>query len=112
MCTVKTLLVHSTCALCRVQALEEARLSIENQLKEAQELNKQLEARMAETEREKQELHEEKIKAVENVEKHVRKQILTYHGCNFSTSGPFSEFEFHVVQAAHESRSKRSSAKY
>ncbi|XP_034166487.2 nucleoprotein TPR isoform X3 [Pangasianodon hypophthalmus] len=54
------------------QALEEARLSIENQLKEAQELNRQLEDRMAETEREKQELHEEKLKAVENVEKHVK----------------------------------------
>uniref|UniRef100_W5UJA0 Nucleoprotein TPR n=1 Tax=Ictalurus punctatus TaxID=7998 RepID=W5UJA0_ICTPU len=54
------------------QALEEARLSIENQLKEAQELNRQLENRMAEAEREKQELHEEKLKAVENVEKHVK----------------------------------------
>ncbi|KAM9468929.1 nucleoprotein TPR-like isoform 3-T3 [Clarias gariepinus] len=54
------------------QALEEARLSIENQLKEAQELNRQLEDRMAEAEREKQELHEEKLKAVENVEKHVK----------------------------------------
>ncbi|KAK3560903.1 hypothetical protein QTP86_022909 [Hemibagrus guttatus] len=61
------------------QALEEARLSVENQLKEAQELNRQLEDRMAEAEREKQELHEEKLKAVENVEKHVKelKQSLT-----------------------------------
>ncbi|XP_058269448.1 nucleoprotein TPR isoform X3 [Hemibagrus wyckioides] len=61
------------------QALEEARLSVENQLKEAQELNRQLEDRMAEAEREKQELHEEKLKAVENVEKHVKelKQNLT-----------------------------------
>ncbi|GAA6102968.1 nucleoprotein TPR isoform X3 [Tachysurus ichikawai] len=54
------------------QALEEARLSIENQLKEAQELNRQLEDRIAEAEREKQELHEEKLKAVENVEKQVK----------------------------------------
>ncbi|KAI5099153.1 nucleoprotein TPR isoform X2, partial [Silurus meridionalis] len=54
------------------QALEEARLSIENQLKEAQELNRQLEGRMAEAEKEKQELHEEKLKAVGNVEKHVK----------------------------------------
>lgn len=67
------------CALCSVQALEEARLSVENQLKEAQELNRQLEDRMAEAEREKQELHEEKLKAVENVEKHVRNQNLTYY---------------------------------
>lgn len=55
---------------------------------------------MAETEREKQELHEEKLKAVENVEKRVRKQNLTCYGCSFSTSAPFSEFEFHIVQAA------------
>ncbi|TSN03387.1 Nucleoprotein TPR [Bagarius yarrelli] len=54
------------------QALEEARVAIENQLKEAQELNRQLENRIAEAEREKQELHEEKIKAVENVETRVK----------------------------------------
>lgn len=71
--------VYSISALCPIQALEEARLSIENQLKEAQELNKQLENRMAEAEREKQDLHEEKLKAVENVEKHVRSHSYPQH---------------------------------
>ncbi|XP_072547531.1 nucleoprotein TPR [Salminus brasiliensis] len=54
------------------QVAEEARASIENQLKEAQELNKQLECRLGEAEKEKQELQDEKLKAVENVEKHVK----------------------------------------
>uniref|UniRef100_A0A8B9J840 Nucleoprotein TPR n=1 Tax=Astyanax mexicanus TaxID=7994 RepID=A0A8B9J840_ASTMX len=55
------------------QVAEEARAVIENQLKEAQELNKQLDERLREAEKEKQDLQEEKLKAVENVEKHVSK---------------------------------------
>lgn len=74
---------HSTHAFCPIQALEEARLSIENQLKEAQELNRQLEDRIAEAEREKQELHEEKLKAVENVEKQVRSQNISHYSGGF-----------------------------
>uniref|UniRef100_W5KDD5 Nucleoprotein TPR n=1 Tax=Astyanax mexicanus TaxID=7994 RepID=W5KDD5_ASTMX len=54
------------------QVAEEARAVIENQLKEAQELNKQLDERLREAEKEKQDLQEEKLKAVENVEKHVK----------------------------------------
>ncbi|XP_066517838.1 nucleoprotein TPR [Hoplias malabaricus] len=54
------------------QVADEAQLLIENRLKEAQELNKQLEGRLEEVEKEKQELQEEKLKAVENVEKQVK----------------------------------------
>uniref|UniRef100_A0AAR2KQI7 Nucleoprotein TPR n=1 Tax=Pygocentrus nattereri TaxID=42514 RepID=A0AAR2KQI7_PYGNA len=54
------------------EVAEEARCSIENRLKEAQELNKQLEDRVKEAEKEKQELHDEKHKAMENVENTVK----------------------------------------
>ncbi|XP_030629604.1 nucleoprotein TPR [Chanos chanos] len=54
------------------QLTEEARTSIENQLKEAREFSKQLEGKLVAAEREKQELQLEKIKAVENVEKQVK----------------------------------------
>uniref|UniRef100_A0AAR2KQ41 Nucleoprotein TPR n=1 Tax=Pygocentrus nattereri TaxID=42514 RepID=A0AAR2KQ41_PYGNA len=57
------------------EVAEEARCSIENRLKEAQELNKQLEDRVKEAEKEKQELHDEKHKAMENVENTVRQSI-------------------------------------
>uniref|UniRef100_A0AAR2LMH3 Nucleoprotein TPR n=1 Tax=Pygocentrus nattereri TaxID=42514 RepID=A0AAR2LMH3_PYGNA len=59
------------------EVAEEARCSIENRLKEAQELNKQLEDRVKEAEKEKQELHDEKHKAMENVENTVRQSIKT-----------------------------------
>lgn len=55
---------------------------------------------MAEAEREKQELHEEKLKAVENVEKHVRKKKLIHGDSSFFFFFP-SDFEFHNVQTAH-----------
>lgn len=51
---------------------EQARTSIDSQLKTARELNQQLEARLLEAEKEKLELQEEKMKAVECVEERVR----------------------------------------
>uniref|UniRef100_A0AAR2JH62 Nucleoprotein TPR n=1 Tax=Pygocentrus nattereri TaxID=42514 RepID=A0AAR2JH62_PYGNA len=59
------------------EVAEEARCSIENRLKEAQELNKQLEDRVKEAEKEKQELHDEKHKAMENVENTELKRSVT-----------------------------------
>lgn len=53
------------------QLAEQARSSIESQLKAAQELSQQLETRLAEAEKEKLELQEEKMKAVESIEEHV-----------------------------------------
>ncbi|XP_067218457.1 nucleoprotein TPR isoform X1 [Chanodichthys erythropterus] len=54
------------------QLAEQARTSIDSQLKTARELNQQLEARLLEAEKEKLELQEEKMKAVESVEERVK----------------------------------------
>uniref|UniRef100_A0A672NVS7 Nucleoprotein TPR n=1 Tax=Sinocyclocheilus grahami TaxID=75366 RepID=A0A672NVS7_SINGR len=54
------------------QLAEQARTSTDNQLKTARELNQQLEARLVEAEKEKLELQEEKMKAVESVEERVK----------------------------------------
>ncbi|KAI7809880.1 nucleoprotein TPR isoform X2 [Triplophysa rosa] len=54
------------------QLAEQARSSIESQLKAAQELSQQLETRLAEAEKEKLELQEEKMKSVESIEEHVK----------------------------------------
>uniref|UniRef100_A0A672T0U7 Nucleoprotein TPR n=1 Tax=Sinocyclocheilus grahami TaxID=75366 RepID=A0A672T0U7_SINGR len=54
------------------QLAEQARTSTDSQLKTARELNQQLEARLVEAEKEKLELQEEKMKAVESVEERVK----------------------------------------
>ncbi|XP_051556343.1 nucleoprotein TPR-like isoform X2 [Myxocyprinus asiaticus] len=54
------------------QLAEQTRSSTDSQLKAVQELNQQLEARLAEAEKEKLELQEEKMKAVESVEERVK----------------------------------------
>ncbi|KAL1280197.1 hypothetical protein QQF64_014797, partial [Cirrhinus molitorella] len=54
------------------QLAEQARASTDNQLKMARDLNQQLEARLVEAEKEKLELQEEKMKAVESVEERVK----------------------------------------
>ncbi|XP_056597198.1 nucleoprotein TPR [Triplophysa dalaica] len=54
------------------QLAEQARSSIESQLKAAQELSQQLETRLAEAEKEKLEIQEEKIKSVESIEDRVK----------------------------------------
>ncbi|ROL44753.1 Nucleoprotein TPR [Anabarilius grahami] len=54
------------------QLAEQARTSIDSQLKTARELNQQLETRLLEAEKEKLELQEEKMKAVECVEERVK----------------------------------------
>ncbi|XP_043117020.1 LOW QUALITY PROTEIN: nucleoprotein TPR [Puntigrus tetrazona] len=54
------------------QLAEQARTSTDTQLKSARELNQQLEARLVEAEKEKLELQEEKMKAVESVEERVK----------------------------------------
>ncbi|XP_050989675.1 nucleoprotein TPR [Labeo rohita] len=54
------------------QLAEQARTSTESQLKTARELNQQLEARLVEAEKEKLELQEEKMKAVESIEERVK----------------------------------------
>ncbi|XP_067310032.1 nucleoprotein TPR isoform X2 [Pseudorasbora parva] len=54
------------------QLADQARTSIDSQLKTARELNQQLEARLLEAEKEKLELQEEKMKAVESVEERVK----------------------------------------
>uniref|UniRef100_A0A672NV02 Nucleoprotein TPR n=1 Tax=Sinocyclocheilus grahami TaxID=75366 RepID=A0A672NV02_SINGR len=59
------------------QLAEQARTSTDNQLKTARELNQQLEARLVEAEKEKLELQEEKMKAVESVEERELKRSMT-----------------------------------
>uniref|UniRef100_A0A673GX79 Nucleoprotein TPR n=1 Tax=Sinocyclocheilus rhinocerous TaxID=307959 RepID=A0A673GX79_9TELE len=59
------------------QLAEQARTSTDNQLKTARELNQQLEARLVEAEKEKLELQEEKMKAVESVEERVWNSRMT-----------------------------------
>ncbi|XP_016328262.1 nucleoprotein TPR-like isoform X2 [Sinocyclocheilus anshuiensis] len=54
------------------QLAEQARTSTDSQLKTARELNQQLEARLVEAEKEKLELQEEKMKAVESIEERVK----------------------------------------
>uniref|UniRef100_A0A9J8DG09 Nucleoprotein TPR n=1 Tax=Cyprinus carpio carpio TaxID=630221 RepID=A0A9J8DG09_CYPCA len=54
------------------QLAEQAHTSIDSQLKTARELNQQLEARLVEAEKEKLELQEEKMKAVESIEERVK----------------------------------------
>ncbi|XP_051989723.1 nucleoprotein TPR-like isoform X2 [Xyrauchen texanus] len=54
------------------QLAEQTRSSTDNQLKAVQLLNQQLEARLAEAEKEKLDLQEEKMKAVESVEERVK----------------------------------------
>lgn len=54
------------------QLAEQAQSSTEIQLKAAQELGQQLETRLAEAEKEKLELQEEKMKAVESIEERVK----------------------------------------
>ncbi|XP_073704186.1 nucleoprotein TPR [Garra rufa] len=54
------------------QLAEQARTSTDSQLKTARELNQQLEARLVEAEKEKLELQEEKMKAVDNIEERVK----------------------------------------
>ncbi|XP_073732494.1 nucleoprotein TPR [Misgurnus anguillicaudatus] len=54
------------------QLAEQAQSSTESQLKAAQELGQQLEIRLAEAEKEKLELQEEKMKAVESIEERVK----------------------------------------
>ncbi|XP_051554060.1 nucleoprotein TPR-like isoform X2 [Myxocyprinus asiaticus] len=54
------------------QLAEQARSFTDSQLKAVQALNQQLEARLAEAEKEKLELQEEKLKAVESVEERVK----------------------------------------
>ncbi|KAF4117130.1 hypothetical protein G5714_001683 [Onychostoma macrolepis] len=54
------------------QLAEQARTSTDSQLKTVRELNQQLEARLVEAEKEKLELQEEKMKAVESVEERVK----------------------------------------
>lgn len=49
---------------------------------------------MAEAEREKQELHEEKLRAVESVEKHVRKQNHTSLVAAFQHPARFQGLNF------------------
>lgn len=63
--------VQKKIALFHLQLAEQARTSTDSQLKTARELNQQLEARLVEAEKEKLELHEEKMKAVESVEERV-----------------------------------------
>uniref|UniRef100_A0A671PAM7 Nucleoprotein TPR n=1 Tax=Sinocyclocheilus anshuiensis TaxID=1608454 RepID=A0A671PAM7_9TELE len=59
------------------QLAEQARTSTDSQLKTARELNQQLEARLVEAEKEKLELQEEKMKAVESVEERVWNSRMT-----------------------------------
>uniref|UniRef100_A0A673I8N1 Nucleoprotein TPR n=1 Tax=Sinocyclocheilus rhinocerous TaxID=307959 RepID=A0A673I8N1_9TELE len=59
------------------QLAEQARTSTDSQLKTARELNQQLEARLVEAEKEKLELQEEKMKAVESVEERELKRSMT-----------------------------------
>ncbi|XP_052403719.1 nucleoprotein TPR [Carassius gibelio] len=54
------------------QLAEQARTSTDSQLKTLRELNQQLEARLVEAEKEKLELQQEKMKAVESVEERVK----------------------------------------
>ncbi|TRY56833.1 hypothetical protein DNTS_004104 [Danionella cerebrum] len=54
------------------QLAEQAQAATDNQLKMAQELNQQLEARLVEAEKEKLQLQEEKMKAVDSVEVQVK----------------------------------------
>lgn len=60
------------CPIFHFKLAEQARTSIDSQLKTARELNQQLEARLLEAEKEKLELQQEKMKAVESVEERVR----------------------------------------
>uniref|UniRef100_A0A671N831 Nucleoprotein TPR n=1 Tax=Sinocyclocheilus anshuiensis TaxID=1608454 RepID=A0A671N831_9TELE len=59
------------------QLAEQARTSTDSQLKTARELNQQLEARLVEAEKEKLELQEEKMKAVESIEERELKRSMT-----------------------------------
>uniref|UniRef100_A0A8C2D3L7 Nucleoprotein TPR n=1 Tax=Cyprinus carpio TaxID=7962 RepID=A0A8C2D3L7_CYPCA len=61
----------------QVLLAEQAHTSIDSQLKTARELNQQLEARLVEAEKEKLELQEEKMKAVESIEERELKRSMT-----------------------------------
>uniref|UniRef100_A0A8C2AHE4 Nucleoprotein TPR n=1 Tax=Cyprinus carpio TaxID=7962 RepID=A0A8C2AHE4_CYPCA len=61
----------------QVLLAEQAHTSIDSQLKTARELNQQLEARLVEAEKEKLELQEEKMKAVESIEERELKRSVT-----------------------------------
>ncbi len=63
--------VQKNCPVFHLKLAEQARTSTDSQLKTAWELNQQLEARLVEAEKEKLELQEEKMKAVDSVEERV-----------------------------------------